>query len=693
MLAVLCLFGGASREAAAQLLAQDGPKLVGSGVNGAIADQGASVAVSADGNTAIVGGPFDGGANGAAWVFIQNNGAWTQQQKLVASNGAGSNQATSVALSADGNTAIVGGPDANSDNGAAWVYTRTNGVWTEQQMLTGSGIIGSQARQGTSVALSGDGNTAIVGGPTDNFDLNTANAIGAAWVFTQSNGVWTQQQKLVGSGVIGGNAHQGTSVALSANGSTAIVGGPLDNFDPNSAPTNRGAAWVFTQSNGTWTQQQKLVATQTYNGQEGTSVALSADGSTAIVGAPLQTFPGSGAAWVFTQSNGSWTVQQELIGSESAGSNKAPRSRCRPTAAPRSWAGRTCTPTERRGSYPKQRQLDRQRTAGRHAALRGATRSQASQGTSVALSADGSTAIVGRPTDNVQWHLRINRSGVGLFHSGGDRDRAERRPGGGRHRRDDYRQQLRLHDRGAFRRELRALLHGEQRGLDRDDRAGRQRHGRCDGDRRRRHDSDQRGRSVHLSSPGGDHDRAVERPGGGRHPRDHHRGELQRRVRRAVRRGLRARVHGEQRNLDHGDRAGRQRHGGCDGDGRWLHQRYQRRRSVHLRRRAGGDLGGAEQRLCGRRHRRDHHRRRLHRRDRGEFRWQCGGLLQCRQRDLDHGDVAGRQRHRRCDGDNECWNERDRRRRWFYLHCHADGDRGVAEQRTEQRWDQCDDHR
>src|ERR1700733_5597992 len=58
-LAVLCLFGGASREAAAQLLAQDGPKLVGSGVNGAIADQGASVAVSADGNTAIVGGPDD----------------------------------------------------------------------------------------------------------------------------------------------------------------------------------------------------------------------------------------------------------------------------------------------------------------------------------------------------------------------------------------------------------------------------------------------------------------------------------------------------------------------------------------------------------------------------------------------------------------------------------------------------------
>src|SRR3984885_11931056 len=72
-LAVLCLFGGASREAGAQR-AQEGPQLGGSGVQG-VPRQGTSVAVSADGNTAIVGGPDDGGANGAAWVFIQNNGA------------------------------------------------------------------------------------------------------------------------------------------------------------------------------------------------------------------------------------------------------------------------------------------------------------------------------------------------------------------------------------------------------------------------------------------------------------------------------------------------------------------------------------------------------------------------------------------------------------------------------------------
>jgi hypothetical protein len=372
----LCLFGGASREAAAQR-AQDGPKLVGS--DGSDAAQGTSVAVSADGNTAIVGGFFDNGGAGAAWVFIQNNGAWTQQQKLVGIAAFGQ----AVALSADGNTAIVGSAGAE-----AGVFTRTNGAWTEQQQLVGTG-------DSPSVALSADGNTAIVGLPNDN------GGIGAAWVFTQSNGVWTQQQKLVGSGAIG-NAAQGTSMALSADGSTAIVGGPLDNgFTNGNTPEGVGAAWVFTRTNSTWTQQQKLVASQEY-AQEGTSVALSADGSTAIVGGPFKSsFPGGGAAWVFTQSNGSWTEQQQLVGSNSEGSYQG-------TSVALSADGSTAMVggpgdnagygaawvfTQSNGTWTEQQKL----------VGSGVTESNGYtpvQGTSVALSADGSTAIVGGPRDN-----------------------------------------------------------------------------------------------------------------------------------------------------------------------------------------------------------------------------------------------------------------------------------------------------
>jgi hypothetical protein len=111
---------------------QQGPKLVGTGAVGQ-AHQGGSVALSADGNTAIVGGNSDNGGNGgAAWVFTRSGGVWTQQgNKLVGTGAVGqATQGNSVALSADGNTAIVGGPNDNGSTGAVWVFTRSGGVWT-----------------------------------------------------------------------------------------------------------------------------------------------------------------------------------------------------------------------------------------------------------------------------------------------------------------------------------------------------------------------------------------------------------------------------------------------------------------------------------------------------------------------------------------------------------------------------------
>jgi hypothetical protein len=138
--------------------------------------------------------------------------------KLVGSGAVGlAQQGYSVALSADGNTAIVGGPDDDTNVGATWVFTRSGGIWTQQgSKLVGTGAVGIDA-QGVSVALSADGNTAIVGGYQDN--SNT----GAAWVFTRSGGVWTQQSKLVGTG--GGQSQQGYSVCVRLGRSSRIAGG------------------------------------------------------------------------------------------------------------------------------------------------------------------------------------------------------------------------------------------------------------------------------------------------------------------------------------------------------------------------------------------------------------------------------------------------------------------------------------
>ena len=262
-------------------------KLVGttSEYGGGLWSQGASVALSADGNTAILGGPSDNRTTGAAWVFTRSGGIWTQQgNKLVGTDFIGRvnsppplGQGMSVALSADGNTAIVGGWRAEG----SWVFTRSGGLWTQQgRKLVGTDAVG-RARQGMSVAVSADGYTAVVGGWSDN------GRTGAAWVFTRSGGLWTQQgRKLVGTDAVG-RAHQGMSVALSADGNTALVGGPGDNLRDQSVPFGLGAvgaAWVFSRSGGVWTQQGNKLVGAAGTARQGMSVALSADGNTAVVG-------------------------------------------------------------------------------------------------------------------------------------------------------------------------------------------------------------------------------------------------------------------------------------------------------------------------------------------------------------------------------------------------------------------------
>lgn len=288
---------------------QQGSKLVGTGTVGN-AQQGYSVSLSADGNTAIVGGVQDNSSAGAAWVYTRSGGVWSQQGSKLVGTGAVGNaqQGYTVSISADGNTAIVGGWADNSNAGAAWVYTRSGGVWSQQgSKLVGTSAVGN-AQQGISVSLSADGNTAIVGGRSDN-----SNA-GAAWVYTRNGGVWSQQgAKLVGSGVSAA-AQQGRSVSLSADGNTAMVGGNFDN-------SQQGAVWVYTRSEGVWSQQgSKLVGTGAVGAaQLGLSVSLSADGNIAIVSG----FPdnsNAGAVWVYTRSGGVWTQQgSKLVGTGAVG--------------------------------------------------------------------------------------------------------------------------------------------------------------------------------------------------------------------------------------------------------------------------------------------------------------------------------------------------------------------------------------
>jgi len=150
----------------------------------------------------------------------------------------GTNQGLSVALSSDGNTLAVGADVAASQAGRVWVFTRSGSAWSQQGNPLAPGGDASLAQQSWAVSLAGDGNTALLAEPGDNAGM------GAAWVFTRSGGAWAQQgSKLVGAGAVG-RAEQGLAAALSADATTAIVGGPADNG-------GAGAAWAFTTSSVT----------------------------------------------------------------------------------------------------------------------------------------------------------------------------------------------------------------------------------------------------------------------------------------------------------------------------------------------------------------------------------------------------------------------------------------------------------
>jgi len=284
---------------------------------------GYSVALSADGHTALVGAPNFNSFSGAVWVFVESHGQWVRQGKLdVPSSGggteckesAGGEEATSeecafgraVAISADGNTAVIGGPRTNTFAGAAWVFTRTNGEWTLAQELTGGPEENVQARFGRDVAISPDASTIAVGATAD------AGTRGAIYVFDREEApgsppAWSHQgPRLLASGTVG-ESHLGVSLALSEDGSTLIGGAPGDDGYV-------GAAWIFARSGSgpaaTWSQVGgKLTGGEESGaGHFGFSVALSAEGTTALVGARADD-GGAGAAWAFTDQSGSWAQQ------------------------------------------------------------------------------------------------------------------------------------------------------------------------------------------------------------------------------------------------------------------------------------------------------------------------------------------------------------------------------------------------
>jgi uncharacterized protein (TIGR03437 family) len=242
-----------------------------------------------NGSFALFGAPGNNGAQGEAYVFVQTGTTWTQQAELKASD-ATSADSFGSAISVNGDTALVSSPTKASNQGAVYVFVRSDsdGTWSQQAKLTVPGA----ASFGQTVSLSAD--TAVIG------------ATDTAYVFVRSGTSWTQQAKLVGSDSVTGDRFGG---AAAVDGDTAVIGASAHN-------NFLGAAYVFVRSGATWTEQAKLTASDAApNDQFGSSESVSGD--TILTGVPTKN-SAQGVVYVFVRSGTTWTQQAGLTASDGA---------------------------------------------------------------------------------------------------------------------------------------------------------------------------------------------------------------------------------------------------------------------------------------------------------------------------------------------------------------------------------------
>lgn len=335
---------------------------------------GSSVAI--DGDTIAVGAPdensgstgIDGdadnngaGDSGAVFVFARSGTTWSQQAYVKASNtNTADGFGRSVALSGD--TLLVGangersnatGVNGNqNDNslsfaGAAYVFVRSGSTWSQQAYLKASNT-GSGDQFGGAVSLSGD--TAVVGASVEQSNAtgvngdeanNAANVAGAAYVFVRSGSSWSQQAYLKASNT---EANDQFGSAVAVDGDTILISAPEEDSDAagvngaqgNNASLESGAAYVFTRTGSTWSQQAYLKASTNdigWGDRFGVSVGLSGD--VALVGSVIEasdadgidgdesdnTAAGAGAGYVFTRDAGSWSQTHYLKASNSDSSD------------------------------------------------------------------------------------------------------------------------------------------------------------------------------------------------------------------------------------------------------------------------------------------------------------------------------------------------------------------------------------
>ena len=229
------------------------------------ADQRFGISVALDGDTLVAGSPYEHSHNtaGSAWVFVRTGATWTQQAQIQQPNWNRTYwEGFSENLALNGDTLVVGSPQDTSDatgingdpnnvratgSGAVWVFTRTGTTWTQQAYIKASNTT-SGYEFGSSVAL--DDDTLVVGSSQERSNATNINgddhasvahtASGAAYVFTRTGTVWTQQA-YIKPPIYTPLAYFGAAVAFD-NGRLCVGTGPSHVAQQ---PSGRGRIWCW----------------------------------------------------------------------------------------------------------------------------------------------------------------------------------------------------------------------------------------------------------------------------------------------------------------------------------------------------------------------------------------------------------------------------------------------------------------
>lgn len=281
---------------------------------------GSSVAISADGNYAVVGAPYfdhgDATDAGKAYVFQRSGSGWTLVDELLASDAARNDEfGNAVDINGDGTYIVVGAyaddngtGGTNLNRGALYVYQKNGSGWINEQKFVPPNL-GDYFQFGTAVAISRDGNYLVGGAPNNNEQVGNG---GMLYIYRRNSSSWTLVDKAWHAD-IAQNDNLGESLDMSDDGSYIIAGCKVH----EEGGVDAGAAYVF-KNDGTdnWLEEDQLLPNDgNFFDRFGNAVGISGEGTYAVVGAKDndEISSDNGAAYVFKNNSGSWSLEQKLL--------------------------------------------------------------------------------------------------------------------------------------------------------------------------------------------------------------------------------------------------------------------------------------------------------------------------------------------------------------------------------------------